>query len=131
MSLDGLRDKVETALESLIVRWALGAGFAVLVALGGWTLKTSFDNSVQLGQLNLMQLEADRRLTLFVEQLAQSRTERISTDTALGARIDTLSGNVNQRIDDLNLRLAEIQRQTAAIEGKLGESLPDERGGRH
>ena len=76
-------------------------------------------------QFVLMQAQIDRRIEGVEKSFMTGRSERMNTDTSLGARIDTLRDNLNSRIDDIQVRLAEIQRQVAAIEGKLGESIPN------
>ena len=57
----------------------------------------------------------------------RGRMERQDADVNLGKRIDELSLTDTRRIDDINLRFTEIQRQVSAIEAKLGESTPTKR----
>lgn len=43
----------------------------------------------------------------------------------LSQRIDALTTSLDHRIDDVDKAATETQRQLSAIEGKLGESIPD------
>ncbi len=53
------------------------------------------------------------------------RTPTSKTSCRQIDNVATRIEDVGKRIDAANERLAEIQRQTAAIEGKLGDSKPN------
>lgn len=64
-------------------------------------------------------------ITALKETFDHGRTERQEADVNLGKRIDELTLTDTRRIDDINLRFTEIQRQVSAVEARLGESAPD------
>ena len=129
MSLNDIRDKVEIALESLIVRWTLAIAFGILVTLAGWTLKTVYDTSMSVNTLAAMQTATSAQFIALATEFDRGRTERLTNDIALGKRIDDLSVSISQRIDAVQAAAVEAQRQISLIEGKMG--MPDMAPGRH
>jgi len=114
----------------VVTGWIAGLGSvaALLIFIGGVFLKDQDDiSSLKQAEIDhsgedgrafaLLQAEIDRRLGEQKEALQEIREARGANDDKLGARIDALS-------EALGLRLAELQRQVSAIEGKLGDSAP-------
>jgi len=82
-------------------------------------MKTHDDNDTHnaaalQAQLDRRFLETRQDIDEVRAQFTGGRAERMTADDSL-----------SKRIDDLNRALAELQRQIAAIEGKLGDSLPN------
>ena len=110
--------------------WIAGSGAvaALIIFIGGVFLKDQDDiSSLKQAEKDhfeegarlfaLMQAEIDHRIEAVDDTVRLGHTERLANDEKLGARLDTLSDSLNQRIN-------EVQRQLSAIEGKLGDSQP-------
>ena len=112
-------------MEGSSNQWLAGGVVTVVVFLAGLFLKEQTDISA------INQRESDHaqsigeQIVLIRSEIRDISDERARADDAIGKRLDTLGDTLSQRIDIVNQRLNEIQRQTSAIEGRLGDALPN------
>ena len=110
------------------VSWGLAGGSAtILVFVAGLFIKVQVDLSA-VNQRESDDIERiDELIVSSKERIDQDRSDRISIELEYSKRVDQIATFISQRIDQINDRLGEVQRQTSAIEGKLGENVPNKR----
>jgi hypothetical protein len=133
---------------STINHWVTVA-LGIIVGLIGWSYQVQQQqlDRLQVAYNAILQTEAgynalwkaheesDFRSIGILDGVSKKQIEVLTRISVLETTSASVSGNfgginatlhdLSGRIDIVNDRLNEIQRQTSAIEGKLGESLPD------
>ena len=107
------------------LNWSVAGGSAtILVFVAGLFIKSQVDISAVNQRESDDILRLDMLIDAAKERITQDRSDRMAVELEFSKRIDSIATFISQRIDQLNSRVEELQRQTSAIEGKLGDSTP-------
>lgn len=96
-----------------------GAVATVLVFVAGLFIKGQVDMSAMDQREKDHAINDERELDGLRTTFSQDRLERMATDSELGKRVDAVTLFISQRIDQMNERITELQRQVSTMEGKL------------
>lgn len=106
---DQLKDRISIALAS-----------ADALAAKADRIKDETTSANAAVAANRSEIEAVRQSVIGLkQQFDQGRGERMSSDTAIGQRIDVNETNRNRHDDDLTKTLQEIQRQLSKAEAEI------------
>ena len=98
-----------------------GAAATVLVFVAGLFIKGQVDVSAIDQREKDHAAEDSRDIDSLRTVFNQGRAERMSTDAELSKRIDAVTLFISQRMDQMNERIIELQRQVSAMEGRLNQ----------
>ncbi len=105
--------------------WLAGGTVTVFLFLAGLFIKEQTDIS-SINQRESDHAEAiNAQVALIRIDLQNLVGTRERIDDAVSRRMNDNVDSLSKRIDIVNDRLTEIQRQTSAIEGKIGDSMPN------
>lgn len=103
-----------------------GAAATILVFVAGLFVKGQSDLSSMDQREKDHSITDEREIDSLRSALSQGHSERMVNEGELGKRIDSVTLFISQRIDQMNERIIELQRQVSAMEGKLDIPHPPE-----